>query len=659
MLFEKYQPPKIQFPQVEFMSDHELMTERGRELIFDIECLSNFFSIAFKSLTTGKVTFFEQSPFEQLNIQKLYWVVQNCCLTGFNSNAFDTPLLWACLSGKNTEKLKAIANSLIIGVKPLWMIEKEYNFKTFRSDTIDLQQVAPSAASFVSLKHYGARMHSPIIQDMPLHHSAEVDQHNAMAIRLYNVNDLDITIDLRRKLDKAIALRINMAQTYHTDLRSLSDAQISEKVIGHEIEAATGVAPQRPRIPPGTIYSYIIPPYMKFYSSELQLLLEEIRNTKFIVDANGKIMFLKNNVPEYATNAWSIKINRSTYKLGIGGLHSSETKQTFFTNEDQVIIDRDVASYYPAIILNQKLSPKHIGKPFLDTYKDIVDRRLAAKKAKDKTTADSLKITINGCFGKLGSKYSIFYSPDLMIQVTLTGQLSILMLIEMLEWHKIPVVSANTDGIVVLCPQGALQTAQDTFAAWETITGFETEEKRYASIHSRDINNYIAIGEDGSIKAKGAYTNELSMGDIDREGLMKNPNGTISSIAVMEFLRTCKQPNPITIEQTVMGCKDITKFVFVRRVNGGAVKDGEDIGKIVRWYMRKGEFGCIKYKEENAAGSINTVAETMGSYPIMDIRKFPKDIDYDWYIKKAHDILKEVGFYGKTYTQLELFPTGV
>lgn len=653
MFFPKYQPPQIQFPQVEFMSDHELMAERGRELIFDIECLSNFFSIAFKSLTTGKVTFFEQSPFEQLNIQKLYWVVQNCCLTGFNSNNFDTPLLWACLSGCKVEKLKNIATSLIYGDKRLWMIEREFNFKTFRNDTIDLQEVSPSAASFVSLKHYGARMHSPIIQDMPLHHSAEVNAQNVMAIRLYNVNDLDITMDLRRKLDKAIELRKNMGQTYQQDLRSLSDAQISEKVIGHEIEASTGEIPQRPKIPPGTIYNYITPAYMKFYSSELQLLLEEIRNTKFIVDANGKILLLKNNMPESATNAWSIKINRSTYKLGIGGLHSSESKQTFFTNENQVIIDRDVASYYPAIILNQKLSPKHIGKPFLDTYKDIVNRRLAAKKAKDKTTADSLKITINGCFGKLGSKWSIFYSPDLMIQVTLTGQLSILMLIEMLEWHSIPVVSANTDGIVILCPQDRLQIAQDTFKAWEAITGFETEEKRYRSIHSRDINNYIAIGEDGTIKAKGAYTNELSFGDSDRECLMKNPNGTISSIAVMEYLRTCKEPNPITIEETVMKCKDISKFVFVRRVNGGAVKDGEDIGKIVRWYMRKGEFGCIKYKEENAAGSINMVAETMGSYPIMDIRQFPKDIDFNWYIKKSHDILKEVGFYKDT-TQLML-----
>jgi hypothetical protein len=104
-----------------------------------------------------------------------------------------------------------------------------------------------------------------------------------------------------------------------------------------------------------------------------------------------------------------------------------------------------------------------------------------------------------------------------------------------------------------------------------------------------------------------------------------------------------------------MGCKDITKFLFARRVNGGAVKDGQYLGKIVRWYMRKGEFGCIKYREENASGSVNMVAESMGSFPLMDITNFPKDIDYDWYIKKAHSILKEVGFYGKEYTQLELF----
>jgi hypothetical protein len=655
MLQPKYIAQAIKFPAIEFMTDQELMAQRGKELVFDIESLSNYFCIAFKSLETGKVVFFEESPFEQINQQKLYWVVQNCILTGFNSNNFDIPLLWACLGGKNTEVLKQIAQNLIWGIKKVWQLEKEFNFKCFRCNSIDLQQIAPSAATFCSLKHYGARMHSKIIQDMPIDHTSEVTAQNVMDVRLYCINDLDITIDLRKKLDKAIRLRIEMGHAYNSDLRSLSDAQISERVIGEEITELSGFKPERPRIPPGTTYRYQVPAYMKFYTEGLQKLFQEIANTEFVVDANGNVQILENGNVVSATNKWQIKIGRSTYRLGIGGLHSSESKQSHFATENMLILDRDVASYYPAIILNQQLFPKHIGPQFLQTYKNIVDRRLKAKKDKDKTTADSLKICINGCFGKLGSKWSIFYSPDLLIQVTLTGQLSLLMIIEMLEWLGVSVVSANTDGIVCLCPQDRLQVAQEAFAHWEAITGFETEEKRYKSIHSRDINNYIALGLDGSIKAKGTYVNELSMGDIDRECLMKNPNGVICSIAVMEFLRTCKDPLPKTIEETIKSCKDVSKFLFARRVNGGAVKDGEVLGKIVRWYMRKGEFGCIKYKEENAAGSINMVAESMGSYPLMDIRTFPKDIDYDWYIKKAHDILKEVGFYGKEYTQLELF----
>lgn len=655
MFPQKYAAKTIQFPLVEFMTDQELMSERGQELVFDIECLSNYFCIAFKSLKTGKVCFFEQSPFESINIQKLYWIVQHCILTGFNSNNFDIPLLWACLGGKKPDVLKQIAQNLIWGIKKVWQLEKEFDFKCFKCNSIDLQQIAPSAATFCSLKHYGARMHSALIQDMPIDHNSEITAQNVMSVRLYCINDLDITIDLRKKLNKAIQLRMDMGGAYHSDLRSLSDAQISERAIGEEIMQISGFKPERPRIPAGTTYKYQPPPYMKFYTEGLQKLYSEIISTDFVVDVTGSVKILENGIQVSATNKWQIKIGSSEYRLGIGGLHSSESKQSHFATDDVKIIDRDVASYYPAIILNQKLYPKHIGPQFLQTYKNIVDRRLQAKKDKDKTTADSLKICINGCFGKLGSKWSIFYSPDLLIQVTLTGQLSLLMLIEMLEWLGVRVVSANTDGIVVLCPQNKAQVAQEAFEYWELVTGFETEEKRYRSVHSRDVNNYIAIGEDGSIKAKGAYVNELSMGDIDRECLMKNPNGTICSIAVMEYLKSFKDEQPKLIEETIKSCKDVTKFLFVRRVNGGAVKDDQMIGKIVRWYMRKGEFGCIKYKEKNASGSINMVAETMGSYPLMDIREFPKDIDYDFYIKRSFAILKEVGFYGKEYTQLELF----
>ena len=75
-----------------------------------------------------------------------------------------------------------------------------------------------------------------------------------------------------------------------------------------------------------------------------------------------------------------INIGESTYQMGIGGLHSCEEKQAVYADEDHVLVDRDVASYYPQIILNQRLYPKHLGEGFLDVYRNLVTQRLAAKK---------------------------------------------------------------------------------------------------------------------------------------------------------------------------------------------------------------------------------------------------------------------------------------
>src|SRR5665648_505827 len=117
--------------------------------------------------------------------------------------------------------------------------------------------------------------------------------------------------------------------------------------------------------------------------------------------------------------------------------------------KDFYLIDKDCTSYYPSIILGLRLYPTHMGDCFLEVYETIVNKRLEAKRNKDKVVANALKITINGSFGKLGSKYSNLYAPDLLIQVTLTGQLALLMLIEMIEGIGISIVSGNTDGIVI------------------------------------------------------------------------------------------------------------------------------------------------------------------------------------------------------------------
>lgn len=90
--------------------------------------------------------------------------------------------------------------------------------------------------------------------------------------------------------------------------------------------------------------------------------------------------------------------------MGIGGLHSCEKSQYVVADENTVLRDCDVSSYYPSIILQQKLSPKAMGKDFITIYQSIVTRRIEAKHRGDKVTADTLKICVNGSFGKLGKE---------------------------------------------------------------------------------------------------------------------------------------------------------------------------------------------------------------------------------------------------------------
>ena len=100
------------------------------------------------------------------------------------------------------------------------------------------------------------------------------------------------------------------------------------------------------------------------------------------------------------------------------------------------------------LIINCCCYPEHLGSEFITVYQDIVRERVNAKKSGDKAKAQALKIPINATFGKFSDRYSRFYSPFLSPKITVTGQLSLLMLIEKLEENGIKVISANTDGIV-------------------------------------------------------------------------------------------------------------------------------------------------------------------------------------------------------------------
>lgn len=455
----------------------------------DTECFPNYWAIAFTCVDTGRTKVFEQLDDAPLDRAGVAAFLRKYRIITFNGNGYDLPMIALALKGATCRELKQASDAVIQEGLRAWDFYGRFNCPLPEYiDQVDLMEVSPGSPTKPSLKLYSGRMHSRRMQELPFEHDRVLSAADIEVLRGYHRNDMQVTVDFYHELKPQLDLRCFMSDQYGIDLRSKSDAQIAEAVIKTEIERMTGERVYKPEIRKGH-FQYKPPAFLKFDTPEMQRVFDTVCNAKFLVGSDGVV-----RMPEEISEL-AITIGSSTYTMGIGGLHSTEKSAAHKSDDEYVLIDRDVTSYYPNIILQTGLAPRHLGEPFLKVYRSIVESRIADKRAGRVNEAETKKIVVNGGFGKLGSPYSILYSPNLMIQVTVTGQLSLLMLIERVEKYGFQVVSANTDGFVTKARRDRLDVFESLVWDWEFETGFETEETRYAALYSKDVNNYIAFYE--------------------------------------------------------------------------------------------------------------------------------------------------------------------
>lgn len=589
--------------------------------VLDLEIYPNYSLFAFKSYATKKLVTFElrgdDAVLSDEQKRRMRAILKTCTTFGFNSLNFDMPLIMAALNGYCAYDLFEMCEEIINENAKHWQTYRRHSLSDpaiMGYDHFDLIEPAPAVGA--SLKLYMARLHCPKLQDLPIKAGTTLSYKQMEETLAYCENDLDGTIALYEKIATPIHLRCAMSNEYGIDLRSKSDAQIAEAVMKSEVEKITGRKLEKQKVHPKSV-RYDAPTNIRFKTPILQNLFEIIKNHEFDLDGKGSIV-----LPEEISK-YELTIGETKYQVGVGGLHSKDSGLVVEPKDDEILCDRDVASYYPNIILNLKLFPKHVGKVFLDVYDRIVNRRLAAKAAKNKSTAETLKIVINGLFGKLGSMYSLFYSPDLMAKVTLSGQLYLLMLIEKLELHGIKVVSANTDGIVSKMSKGLYATYDKICKQWEAHTGFILEETMYKGLFSRDVNNYFALTLDGEVKGKGVFA---------EESLKKSPTARVVSDAVIAAVQ-----NGTDFEEYLRSENDFTKFLHARTVNGGAEVNGDYLGRVVRWaYTTEGT--VIKYAKNG-----NKVAKSDGGQPFQILpSEFPKNLEYARYVNECEELYKSI-----------------
>ena len=589
-------------------------------LFLDTECYPNYFLIMFKD-NKGNTYSFDLKRGGNLDVKGIKYLLTNYLTVGFNSKTYDMPMIEAALRGWNNAMLKNLSDRII--KEKAYDVLCEYDLWINKSyDHIDIINVAIGKDS---LKMYGARINTVFLQDLPYDPAVRLNYDQMDVVKEYCANDIGITKDLYDYLKNEIDLRVSINKEYDIDVRSRSDAQIAEELIAKKIDCNY----TKGGISQSYDFYYTPPDYIKYDSSELNDLLNRFKAVNFKGRAGDKI--INDEVPS------EIKINNTKYSLGIGGIHSTESKRAIVIKDDELLIDIDVVSYYPSIILNNNYAPAHLDKEeFLKFYRQIYIERIEAKKRGDKVKANVYKIILNGSFGKFGNRYSRLFSPDLLIHTTITGQLSLLMLIERLEEQGFSVVSSNTDGITVHFKKANYDNFLILVKNWEKETCFETEETRYKALYNQSVNSYIAIKEDNSLKCKGLFAgSELS----------RNPAIKVCKDAVFAYLLEGKN-----IEDSIYNTPlEPTNFLMVRKVKGGGYWQEKYLGKIVRWYWSTNgtpiyrKLETVELKKDGTKKVNPKVADTDDAYPIMNLKDELININYEKYIAKTYELLKTIG----------------
>lgn len=540
----------------------------------------------------------------------------------FNGEHFDKIIIAMMIQGRLPVEMKNAGTAIIVQELKSWDAADKFQVRMMPVefiDHIDLIEVAPLING---LKMYGARLGARRLKENPVHHESCITSSQMPEAEDYCNNDLDLTELLFEDLQQPLLLRHEMSNKYGVDMRSKSDAQMAEIMFVKRLGLKRG----RRKVPP--YVKYVPPAWAKFRSNELNALVEQMKEKDWFIKADGH--------PVQPDFLGFVETRTGRFKMGVGGLHSVHDKHVCHVAGDGwVIVDIDVASYYPTLIINSGVVPATLGRAFIEEYTLVYMTRLAAKKLwletgslKAKSDADTLRIFLNGTFGKLLSMWSALYAPDLGLYTVLTGQLGLLRTIEEIEEHGGIVLSSNTDGVMIKCRERDEKLVRDAINAFAVEAMLEFEFTPYRCVALKDVNNYIAVKDNRKTKGKGLYA---------EQDIRKNPASSICTRAVSEWLS-----HGTPLETTIRSGK-LLEYLSARNVNlGGALQGDKFIGKVVRWY-KSNDPNCLPFTSV-AKGA--RIPKTDGCKAMMELPPdlaLPADLDYSAYLREAIMIAKDIG----------------
>lgn len=488
--------------------------------VYDIETFPNVFTLHMEMLNDSTSAVWEISDYRD-DRRELFtwldWLMRTQTPTiGFNNVHFDyTVIHWMmqnpnCTVEQIYEKAMSIIQTNDRFAHTIWASDRYIpQVDLFKINHFD------NKAKTTSLKALQINMRLPYVVDMPVELGKHLHPHeiNDMLVP-YGNWDVSSTKQFAHYNKTALDFRLALVEQFGPDVLNWNDTKIGAKILeqrlGDELmyDRSSGrrIMRQTPR--DYIALNEIIFPFIQFGNPEFNRVLEYmqaqvLRPAEFEHDDGSNKIVTKGVFAGLKANVDGID-----FKFGTGGIHGSVERQRIVATDEWFIRDIDVASLYPNIGIQHGLAPEHLGEAFVREYSNLPKERKEwqIKKGKKCVEANSLKLASNGTYGNTNSPYSPFYDPKYTMTITINGQLMLAMLVEwLLTIPTVKIIQANTDGITYVIHREHLEHAKKIEKHWEQITRLTLEDADYEKMFIRDVNSYVGIYKDGSMKLKGAY----------------------------------------------------------------------------------------------------------------------------------------------------------
>lgn len=585
-----------------------------RLITYDCEVFAHDWLVVFKDTETGKYT----AIWNDNDALKMA-LSEDCVYIGFNSKHYDQFIIKAIALGYSAEEIKKV-NDYIINGGQGWecpMLRDQF----FRFNNVDIKDDMQMGLSLKAIEgHLGMSVEESTVSfdiDRPL---TEDEKKETLKYCIHDVDTTEKLVELRTDYLKNKINLGKMAGLDEIKAMGMTNAKLTAAMLK--------ASPQ----PHDDERKYVYPDNLRkeFIPSEVFEFFDKMYDPSI----SDKDLF---------SGKLNLNIGECPVTLGYGGIHGAIPNFFWEETEDRGIWNEDVGSYYPHLCTINGYTSRNIPSP--QVYEDILERRMQAKAAGDKVTANALKLVCNTTYGCLLNKYNDLFDPLMGRSVCISGQLYLLELAEHCyqEIEGLRIVQLNTDGIMVECDKKDYDKLTEICKEWQERTGFDLEEDTVVKIAQKDVNNYVEVQPGGKAKAKGGY---LVKGIAPAGAFNVNNSCIIVATALKEYF-----VNGTPVEDTINACDDIFQFQIIAKAGAKYreayhLVDGEQVPvqKVNRVYATADtRYGKLfKVKAENDA---TAKIEMLPEHCIIDNDNHLtiSDVDKSFYIdmakKRVNDFL--------------------